>query len=307
MAESSTSEPGRWLSFRLRTLLAFTVFLAPILAWIAAERRQSAWEHVLANELNYGKPHAEEFWELSPDRHNFTFHGPWDNLTLPPNKQSWWRCFAAGVLGTRVTSVNMNFARAPVLLHYLRDFKSLEHLSLSHKITDISDLHGLHRLNFLRISDGKIKDLSPIASLTNLEYFGLIGVPVAELSPVAALAHFRGLRLEGTQIGDLAPFAQLDGLVDPVLTEPPVTDISPLKNLPRLVTLHLDGTPVRDLSPLAALPNLRQLSLEHTTIDDVSPLLGLKNLEMIWLEGATISDRNVSLLKSALPKCVIKQ
>jgi len=273
MAESS---PSRRFRFSLRTLLALVVVVAVPLAWVAKERRQSAYETKVAEQLE-----ADGFQVIE-------LGGPYDqseNILFPSwPTRPWWHRLAQQVLGNRVLSV----------------FKPIA------ETHDITALSRLSNLQYLELTDTQVSDITPLASVHGLEYLRLDSLPLSDLTPLAKLTDLKDLSLSDTQVSDLAPLAHLENLEDLHLDVTQVADISALAGLKSLKSLWLDQTKVTDLGPLAGLKNLESLSVSETQIRDLTPLMGLKNLTHLRVTESAVTKDQVEALQKVLPNCKIE-
>ena len=173
------------------------------------------------------------------------------------------------------------------------------------KIKDAND-SGATELKLLGdLLDNRISDLSPLAGLTKLESLWLSDNHVSDLSPLAGLTNLEKMYLGGNQISDLSPLAGLTNLTDLNIWGNKFTDLSPLAGLSKLEYLALGGNEISDVSSLKGLTNLWRLRLDNNQITDLSPLAGLTNLKFLKLSDNPIPDDQKAMLIKALPECNI--
>lgn len=284
----------RWFRFRLKTLLILVAVVAAPLSWIAKERRQSALETQLSDELH------------KPGDGRLKLGGPYDDWNARGYSQGWSRDLARNILGPRVFEISVSNS----------DF------------ADLRPLTRLNHLKFLGLYETAVQDLAPLAKLTDLEYLILeCAWGVKDITPLARLTRLRGLRMEFVQDTDLSPLAKLTNLSSLDVDDTVVRDLSPLRGLTNLEVLSLDYTEVQDLAPLTGLKALKVLRVAHTQVENVLPLAGLTNLEVLDLKGTKVSDltplvgltklkqlwvydcavskEQVEAIHKALPKCTI--
>jgi hypothetical protein len=184
----------RWFprSFGMRTLLVLIIVLALPLGWIAKERRQSAYELDLAEQLR-----KQSFSDIQ-------FAGPYDTKDLsgknPP--PVWWHKSARQLLGERVFLLGS--ARAELNdLGPLAECTNLQGLeATSAAIHDLAPLSTLLSLKVLYLDHTQIQDLTPLAGLTKLQHLAIRGTKVSDLSPLRKLTGLQWLDVCDTQASD---------------------------------------------------------------------------------------------------------
>ena len=173
-------------------------------------------------------------------------------------------------------------------LEYARNLKSLD-LSCN-KISDISVLSGLSKLQTLVIDNSLVTDLSPLSALHNLRELDAHDNAIGDISALSGLTHLETLNLRRNDIKDISPLSGLIRVRDLDLMENfGVADLSPVSAMVNLETLRLRYDEVSDLSPLSGLANLRVLDLLGNHIRDISPLTTLHSLTDLYL-GANPLD-----------------
>ncbi|MFO0911605.1 MAG: hypothetical protein U0795_01505 [Pirellulales bacterium] len=92
----------RLLQIRLATLLVACTLTTGLLAWVAAERRESRRQLEVARRVQA----ALEADRGQDSSIGLTYSGPFDQPDV--REQSWWRRVARAWLGTRVVEVYLN-------------------------------------------------------------------------------------------------------------------------------------------------------------------------------------------------------
>lgn len=268
------------LRFGLRTIVVVVTLVGCLFAWVAKERRQSAFEGQLAKELD------EQDYSL-------IIAGPYDSIIdmqREPSPQGRWRDLMRFVLGDRIRGISW----------YSIDLQGQDRIKLP---------AGISHLSSCEITSVTLQDLRPIAELSNLDELAICAPNVSDLSPIAGLADLKRLYIDRTSVSDLAPLAGLSNLQRLTLfMNRQVNDLRPLAELSNLRELSIAGprdNPIRDLRPLAKLSNLRYLDIGLTSASDLTPLAELSNLEFLSLSAPSISDEQVKALQEALPGCKI--
>ena len=153
-------------------------------------------------------------------------------------------------------------------------------------LKDISPLHQLHHLQYLRASFSLFSDLTPLKGLPLRELWLNNNTKISDLSPLKGMP-LESLGIWGFQGDDLSPLQGMPlrslncGCADKPL------DLSPLRGLP-LNSLCVNCRGVEDLTPLVGMP-LEELLVERTTVKDLSPLRGMK-LKNLTVLGSKVDD-----------------
>ncbi len=179
------------------------------------------------------------------------------------------------------------------------------------RITDLSPLATLSRLQSLDLGDNNIVDLadvnldtlSRLPELRELTLRDNRGAShperpgeherVADLSALAALEALEVLDLSDNHIEDVTPLGRLVRLRSLDLSANRLAEdaLSALSSLRRLEDLNVRDNNVRDLSGLSELTTLRYLNLHsNTEVLSIVPLAGLSSLEELILRNVSIGD-----------------
>ncbi len=173
-------------------------------------------------------------------------------------------------------------------LQYARNLERL--LPSYNRLSDLSPLASLHKLNYLWIPSNNIRDLEPLRELKSLRNLHLQGVPFADPSPLADLEGLQILYLgkdgQHRKEHDLAPLAALGDMRRLWLSNTANDNILALRHTPSLEFVSLVGTPVADLSPLLNLTNLRELDVRRSGQQDSATYLA---------QIAQLKERGVSV------------
>lgn len=139
----------------------------------------------------------------------------------------------------------------------------LRHLYLgAGRLSDLSPLRGLVRLEGLRASMNAVSDISPLRNMVKMDQLDLGRTAVSDLSALQGMKALTELMLDETSVQDLKPLAGLTKLERLSLKRTRVTDISELKSLRKLKFLYVGGAPVDN--PFV----LRDLMKQGLKVDD---------------------------------------
>ena len=178
-------------------LIVLAIVAAPA-AWIAKERRQSAYEAQLAEDLR-----RQEFSMV-------VLGGPFDSWELKQSNkpQGWWRDLARGLMGRRIWRVS---GPSYLKLH-----------PITPTLVTIPHLGRLDKLEWLALGDNNVRDLTPLSGLTHLQYLHVGAAPVSDLSPLASLKDLQELNIAHTRATDLTPLYGLSKLTKVNLRAMPI-------------------------------------------------------------------------------------
>lgn len=182
----------------------------------------------------------------------------------------------------------------------ITDLTGLEHAInlralnlLGNKISDITPLLKLPKLERLSIGDNPIRDLTTFKDLTNLRELSLGGNSITDITFLPSLKKLEALGVNSSPISNISPVWELTQLrqLQLVNLKTKIRDFSPLTKFTALELLNLRGNQIKDITFLTGLTNLRWLFLSNNQISDVSPLSELVNLEELHLAGNPIKNR----------------
>ena len=223
--------------------------------------------------------------ELGPDDlYKLTIYGP-----PPPNPKPDDKIMPhiAHLTGLKVLELEDTLISAKGIKH-LRNFKSLEYLSMSKEVTDesLADIAQIQSLKGLYLRESRITDagLAHLANLTSLEELaiGQGWMTNAGLAHLSKLLSLRYLFLSGKNFTDA-------GMVH-------------LKNIPSLRILHAGHLPhLTDaaLVHLSQVPNLENLCLHWATDitdDGIANLCKLQSLKMLDIGQSKVTDKGLAHL-----------
>ena len=118
------------------------------------------------------------------------------------------------------------------------------------QITELGGIGYFINLRRLDISWHKISDISLLAKLTRLEYLRAYGNQIISAAPLAKLENLEHLNLGGNSLSKIDELKNLGNLKSLSLNENRLTKIDALKNLTNLTELFLNGNKIKDYSPV---------------------------------------------------------
>lgn len=132
----------------------------------------------------------------------------------------------------------------------------------------------------LFLGPGKLSDISALAKLTRLESLRATANQVSDIRVLADLKLLDRLDLANTAVSDVSALADLKNLTELQLDGSRVSDISPLANLPKLERLTLNRTAVKDVRPLKTVTTLKHLNVSGSAVTDAE-VLSRRGLEIV--------------------------
>lgn len=244
----------RWRQFSLRTFLLLVTLLSIALAWVAAERSQTARENAAAAYLM--------------ERDAFLMQGnEWSPRT------GWWKAILGEDLAAQHRDAHLDDSKVvDADVARLQDLPNLEQLFLGEKTTDVglAHLRGHPGITLVFIDGAPITDegLALLRTLPRLEELVLWRTPITG----TGFVHLRGLSLES-----------LDICQSPIRDE----HLHHLQQLKHIKRLDIGDTSITDagLRHVQAMTWLREvnLSLCPVTEEGVDALLAA-NPKLIVLD-----------------------
>jgi len=145
------------------------------------------------------------------------------------------------------------------------------------RLSDLTILNQLTKLQRLSLVDNTITDLSPLKKLTKLEFLDLSENKIIVLNELEKLTSLKELNLRQNQLQDISAIKSLSALEYLNLhSNPTLQNISALSSLINLETLILRNVPVEDqIEVLKNLTKLQRLNIRNCGIKDVSTLVHL--------------------------------
>ena len=119
------------------------------------------------------------------------------------------------------------------------------------KLSDISILSKLQRLESLRAAMNRVTDITPLSGLKNLDRLDLANTPITDVSALASLTNLTELQLDGSQVSDISPLSNLKKLERLTLNRTRVKDVSPLRSITSLESVNVSGAPVDNPESIA--------------------------------------------------------
>lgn len=168
-------------------------------------------------------------------------------------------------------------------------------------ITDLSDLSKLVNVEILELGLNKIEDLSPIKDMTKLKDLNIESNKISNIDTLKNFVDLEKLDLEHNKVKDISALAGLTKLKDILLLGGnQIEDITPIANLTKIKELDLSSNNISDISVLKNLRDLKILRLSNNpNINDFAALTNLTQLDKseLWLTGTGIEDKKDDLFK----------
>ena len=119
----------------------------------------------------------------------------------------------------------------------------IDDISFLEKLTNLEDL-DLYHINH---SEKKISNLSPLANLKKLQVLNASENEIENIKPLVGLTELVTLNLNENKIKSIKPLKNLKKLEDLRLEKNEVKDISPLSDLEKVKNLNLFGNEIKDV------------------------------------------------------------
>ena len=166
----------------------------------------------------------------------------------------------------------------------LGEIANVELLELkNNKISEIKGLDTLKNLKELNLFENQITEIKGLENLTNLEYLQLGRNKIKEIKGLENLTNLKNLYLSNNQISEIKRLENLTNLQCLSLSENQITEIKGLDNLTKLEVLTLGSNHISEIKGLDKLNKLRTLQLHENQITEIKGLENLKDLRDLWL------------------------
>ena len=239
------------------------------------------------------------------------------------NNPGYWKNYSAVIDARQKANYQPHFDRGRLqeafrLLSKLESL-SLQRLSESRPVRDLSPLQGFSNVRWLSLGSNEISDLSPLRTLTALRELHLTANRVRDISPLQSCVQLERLHLSNNPIGDYGPLQFLPKLRELNISDRQILDLHTCPRLPHLWALRghrvyddqaaLQHAALDDLTRLPDMPivagleirgacslrgierflDLRDLNVSGS-FHDLSPLRALKKLTSLEIEECSASD-----------------
>ena len=121
-----------------------------------------------------------------------------------------------------------------------------------------SDVKNITQLYLSSKGGDKISDISALSIMEKLEYLDLVNNEISDISALSNMANLKILDLTNNQINDISVLNSLTNLRVLSLKWNEINDISALKSLKNLTYLNLQSNQIKDYSPIEPL-NIQNL------------------------------------------------
>ena len=171
------------------------------------------------------------------------------------------------------------------------------------KISDLSPIRRLYRLEELTIRHMNLEDLTPLMGMGNLRRLDLSGNDkISNIDAVRFLSNLEEFTLEcegedgntvcknPVMLQDISPLGELVWLKRIVLKGNQISDISPLKDLINLEILQISKSHISSIPPLNEFRKLKRMDLSGNRLTSFSGFAPFKYANRIELDGNPISS-----------------
>lgn len=186
----------------------------------------------------------------------------------------------------------------------IEQLTSLEELSLSGRIEDISPLGSLTNMKSLLLSNGYIESIENLHGMMQMEELTLLCKNVSDISPMKNMTQIKTLYISSDNLSDISAVSGMTQIEKLDLHNcKNLSDISPLSGLSSLKELNFNYCEsLSELSPIAELKGLESLDIMHIAVDEscTDIFLGLESLQHISVSEDCVSDSDLSRLREKL-------
>lgn len=169
---------------------------------------------------------------------------------------------------------------------------------------DIENLKYLTNLTNIHLANNsRVTDLSALSGLTKLETLWLDDTGISDLSPLSGCKNLREMGIKNTKVKDISVLSNFTKLEKFVAVNCNISDISPVAKCPRMYEIWLSYNPITDFSPLVKLNNLETVGLDNCCVmtwDILETLYGLTFADTLHLGGNGITDEMAEALSNNL-------
>lgn len=150
-------------------------------------------------------------------------------------------------------------------------------------IRSLTDLEKMPNLKQISISMQKITDVSPLAALQKLEAMDIKNNPVMDISPLSGLKFLKRVSLFDTRVTDFSPLINCPMLFELNAGKLPISSLESFDGLKSLQNLCLYETTIDSLAGMNNLTQLKYFEVSGIIDGDLSPLLSLPHLDNVIL------------------------
>lgn len=175
-------------------------------------------------------------------------------------------------------------------LKYLTGLKKLKIESIP--ATDFTAVSSLPMLTELDLSGCILSGsaLESIAKLPELTSLNLAGCALKDISPLSGLVKLTTLDLSNNVISDISALSELTSLTTLSLKNNPIPSVSALKTCTKLETLNIASCGITSLDALTALSELSQLDAADNAITSIAPLADCKKLKKLYVSSNAVTN-----------------
>lgn len=150
-------------------------------------------------------------------------------------------------------------------------------------IRSLTDLTKMPNLKQISICMQKITDISPLADLQKLEAVDIKNNPVMDISPLNGLKFLKRVSLFDTRVTDFSPLINCPMLFELNAGKLPIRSLESFDGLKSLQNLYLYETTIDSLAEINKLTQLKYLEVTGVIDGDLTPLLSLPHLDNVIL------------------------